>query len=118
MIDLHLHSTASDGTLSPAELAHRGSDFSVMAITDHDNCDGVGEFLSACSELNIDDTEKIRLAGIELSVEPGAGYDKFHVLGLGIDPYNDGIKRRKNISINCTSAAMARMKAIVFRYVS
>ena len=115
MIDLHLHSTASDGTLSPAELAHRGSDFSVMAITDHDNCDGVGEFLSACSELNIDDTEKIRLAGIELSVEPGAGYDKFHLLGLGIDPYNDGIKRFLKKVI---SGRNERNKKIISRFAS
>ncbi|MBO5941113.1 MAG: PHP domain-containing protein [Kiritimatiellae bacterium] len=93
MIDLHVHSTASDGTVSPAELARRGNGFSVMAITDHDNCDGVEEFLSASSELTGDPAaRKIRLAGIELSVEPGAGYDKFHLLGLGLDPSDEGVK--------------------------
>ena len=48
MIDLHVHSTASDGTFAPAELARQGRDFSVMALTDHDNCDGVDEFLCEC----------------------------------------------------------------------
>ena len=47
MIDLHVHSTASDGTETPSELARRGRDFYAMAITDHDKCDGVEEFLSA-----------------------------------------------------------------------
>lgn len=87
MIDLHVHSTASDGTVSPAELAARGRDFTVMALTDHDNCDGADEFLAeGCGG-------GVRLAGIELSVEPGEGYGKFHLLGLGIDPRNEGLRR-------------------------
>lgn len=93
MIDLHVHSTASDGTVSPAELARRGESFSVMAITDHDNCDGVDEFLASSAALGSADCGKLRLAGIELSVEPGDGYDKFHLLGLGIDPSDEGVKR-------------------------
>ena len=92
MIDLHVHSTASDGTVSPAELAERGRDFYVMAITDHDNCDGVEEFLSANSALGLEKEGKVRLAGIELSVDPGEGYGKFHLLGLGIDPVNASLK--------------------------
>ena len=43
MIDLHVHSTASDGTFEPEKLAHSGRNFTVMALTDHDNTDGVGE---------------------------------------------------------------------------
>ena len=86
MIDLHVHSTASDGTVSPAELAERGRDFMVMALTDHDNFDGVDEFLAA------DCGARMRLAGIEFSVEPGEGYGKFHLLGLGVDPKHDSLK--------------------------
>ena len=85
MIDLHVHSTASDGTVSPKELAERGRGFTVMALTDHDNCDGVAEFLAA-------DGGETRLAGIELSVEPGEGYGKFHLLGIGIDSQNIGLR--------------------------
>ena len=104
MIDLHVHSTASDGTCSPAELAERGRNFSVMALTDHDNCDGVEVFLAAAAGTfqrngrlgDVADARcarPCRLAGIELSVEPGEGYGKFHLLGLGIDPRHEGLRR-------------------------
>ena len=82
MIDLHVHSTASDGTLSPTELAEKGRDFSVLALTDHDNTDGVERFLAECGRLGVGG---LRLAGVELSVVPGEGYRQFHMLGLGID---------------------------------
>lgn len=92
MIDLHVHSTASDGTVTPAELAKRARDFYVMALTDHDNCDGADEFLSACAEIGSAVEGAVRLAGIELSVEPGEGCDRFHLLGLGVNPGNDALK--------------------------
>ena len=78
IVDFHVHSTASDGTCSPTELAERSRGFTAVALTDHDNCDGVAEWPG--------------IAGIELSVEPGAGFDKFHLLGLGIDPRNEGLR--------------------------
>ena len=84
MIDLHVHSTASDGTLSPTELAEKGRGFSVLALTDHDNTDGLTEFLSAAGSIGI--------PGIELSVMPGEGYRRFHLLGLGFDPDNAPLK--------------------------
>ena len=82
LVDFHVHSTASDGTCAPRELARRAaaSAFSACALTDHDNCDGVGEFLSAAAP------GFRRVAGIELSIDPGAGFDQFHLLGLGVDP--------------------------------
>lgn len=86
-VDFHVHSTASDGTFSPAWLAGQGESggFAAMAITDHDNCDGVEEFLSApCGGR--------RFGGIELSVEPGEGFDKFHLLGIGIDGRDAGLR--------------------------
>ena len=83
MIDLHVHSTASDGTCTPEELAERGRLFTVMTLTDHDNTDGCARFLAACRSLGVGG---VRLPGVELSVDPGAGYGQFHMLGLGIDP--------------------------------
>ena len=83
MIDFHVHSTASDGTVPPEELAERGRDFAAMALTDHDNCDGCARFLAECERLGV---KGRRLAGIELNVEPGEGHGEFHMLGLGIDP--------------------------------
>lgn len=86
-VDFHVHSTASDGTFAPAELKRQAADrgFAAIAITDHDNCDGVGEFLGG-------ETGTKRVAGIELSIEPGEGFDKFHLLGLGIDPEDAALR--------------------------
>ena len=87
MIDLHVHSTASDGTCAPAKIAEYGRKFAAMALTDHDNCDGTAEFLSACAP-----DCGLRLAGVELSVAPGEGYGMFHLLGLGIDPACEALR--------------------------
>ena len=78
IVDFHVHSTASDGTLSPSELAERARGFAAIALTDHDNTDGLGDWIG--------------IAGVELSIEPGKGFDKFHLLGLGIDPKNEGLR--------------------------
>jgi len=80
-VDFHVHSTASDGTCAPAELVARAADFAALALTDHDNGDGLAEAAAAAR------TAGLRfVAGIELSIEPGALFDKFHLLGLGVDP--------------------------------
>lgn len=81
MIDFHCHSTCSDGTFTPEELAERGRDFAAFALTDHDTCAGSVRFLATASS-----HPGLRLAGIELSIDPGPGYSTFHLLGLGIDP--------------------------------
>lgn len=87
IVDFHLHSTASDGTESPASLAERVGSFTAAAITDHDNCDGVAEFLTSGREAHV------RLfSGIELSIDPGDGFDRFHLIGLGVDPENARLK--------------------------
>jgi len=83
MIDLHCHSTCSDGTFTPEELAEKGRGFALFALTDHDTCDGCARFLAASRDAIFP-----RLAGVELSIDPGEGYSKFHLLGLGIDPAN------------------------------
>ena len=92
IVDFHVHSTASDGTFSPAELAERAErgGFAAFALTDHDNCDGVKEFLS--HPLSTSTYNLHLIPGIELSIEPGAGFDKFHLLGLGIDSQNAELK--------------------------
>lgn len=83
-VDLHIHSTASDGRLSPADIvchsAERG--LSVIAITDHDTIDGVASALIAAKALP---GLKI-IPGIELSTDVPQG--EVHVLGYFID-YTD-----------------------------
>jgi len=78
-VDFHVHSSASDGTFAPAEIAEQACGFAAIALTDHDNCDGLAEWSG--------------VRGIELSIDPGAGFDKFHLLGLGIDPEHPGLKQ-------------------------
>ncbi|SDN81172.1 hypothetical protein SAMN04487957_10231 [Halomonas shengliensis] len=76
-IDLHMHSTASDGTLSPAELvalcAARG--LTHMALTDHDTVDGVAEAAAAAEAQGL-----VLIAGCELSTQ-WRGHN-IHVVGL------------------------------------
>lgn len=68
-VDLHMHSTASDGVLRPAALVSRGKDHGVqlMAITDHDTIDGLAEGEEAALDLNVP-----FLNGVEISVTWGA----------------------------------------------
>jgi predicted metal-dependent phosphoesterase TrpH len=81
-VDLHSHSTASDGTLAPAEVARLAAraGLSGWALTDHDTIGGVAEAGEESARLGID-----FLPGIEISAEfphPGT----IHILGYGIDP--------------------------------
>ena len=90
--DLHAHSTASDGTLSPAELmqhAHAAG-VNVMALTDHDTTAGIAEARDAATQLGME-----FIPGIELSVT--WNNRTVHIVGLGIDensePIQAGIKK-------------------------
>ncbi len=81
MIDLHTHSTASDGSLTPRELARAGkaAGLEVMALTDHDCAKGLPEFLNEAEQIGL-----IGVPGIELSAEVPSG--QLHLVGLGFDP--------------------------------
>lgn len=83
MIDLHTHSTASDGSLAPEELARAGkaAGLDVMALTDHDCAKGVDAFLAEAQRLGL-----VGVAGIELSAEVPSG--QLHLVGLGFDPHD------------------------------
>lgn len=83
MIDLHLHSTHSDGSETPEELVSRGvgAGLKGMALTDHDNMGGAADFLAACRANGM-----TGLAGVEISVALDDGAGTLHVLGYGLDP--------------------------------
>ena len=89
LVDFHVHSTASDGSKPPAALARKTRLFAAAALTDHDNCDGLAEFFA---EPAGDDGACLRVTGVELSVDPGEGFDMFHMLALGFDPEDEGLK--------------------------
>ena len=89
--DLHTHTTASDGELSPKELVIKAnaSGVDVLAITDHDTTEGITEADDEAGRHNI----KL-LPGIELSV---SWMEKnFHIVGLGIDPENRELQASLN----------------------
>ncbi len=86
-VDLHAHTTASDGTLTPRELvgaaARRG--VRVLAVTDHDSTDGLAEAMDEATKhppLTI-------VPGLEINCDappvPGAGGAEVHVLGYYVD---------------------------------
>ncbi len=79
-VDLHCHSTVSDGTLSPAALAARAhaNGVDLWALTDHDELDGIAEAREASSDLGLR-----FVAGVEISIT-WAG-KTVHIVGVGID---------------------------------
>lgn len=80
-IDLHVHSYMSDGACSPKKIIELAAkaDIKAVALTDHDNIDGIIEASESASELGVG-----FLNGIELSVLYKGGRI-LHILGLGID---------------------------------
>jgi len=84
LIDLHVHSTASDGSFTPAEVVRRAKagGLAAFALTDHDTIDGLAEAVAAGEQSGIE-----VLPGVEISARFPGG--TMHVLGLLID-YHDG----------------------------
>ena len=80
-IDLHCHSTISDGLLTPTQLvehaARRG--VSVLALTDHDDVAGLGEARRAAAEKSI-----TFVNGVEISVS--WRNKTLHIVGLDVNP--------------------------------
>jgi predicted metal-dependent phosphoesterase TrpH len=78
--DLHTHSTASDGSLTPTALVQRATScgIGVLALTDHDEVAGLAEAAAAAATAGIG-----FVPGIELSVS--WNHQTVHVVGLGID---------------------------------
>jgi predicted metal-dependent phosphoesterase TrpH len=86
LVDLHTHSTFSDGTLSPytlvAEAASQG--LRVLALTDHDTLAGLPEAIRAATDARIE-----LIPGVELSTD--AGSFEVHILGYYTDPNDDAL---------------------------
>lgn len=80
-VDLHLHSSRSDGKLSPTELIRLCSDsgLKVVALTDHDSTEGVEEARGAATRIGGIEV----ISGVELSCDSSLG--EVHILGLFVD---------------------------------
>jgi predicted metal-dependent phosphoesterase TrpH len=86
--DLHCHSTASDGTLSPADVVSRAANngVNILALTDHDTTAGLGEAYRQAKGRGL------RLVpGIELSTTYEGKL--LHIVGLDIDPEHKPLKK-------------------------
>ncbi len=79
MIDLHVHTTASDGQYTPAQIIQKAADknIKVIAITDHDTTAGLAEAKQAGEQLDV-----TVVGGIEINITFPTG--EFHLLGLGL----------------------------------
>ncbi|MCG8488116.1 MAG: PHP domain-containing protein [Chromatiales bacterium] len=93
--DLHSHSTASDGTLSPRALVQRAAEagVEVLALTDHDTTAGIAEASQAADEFGL-----ALIPGVEVSVTWNR--QTVHLVGLNIDPLDprlsEGLKRLRD----------------------
>lgn len=85
--DLHAHSTASDGTLSPADLVHRAHQQGVthLALTDHDDTSGLDEAAQTADALGL-----TLIPGVEVSVTWEGRV--VHIVGLGLDSEHPELK--------------------------
>ncbi|MBS3097312.1 PHP domain-containing protein [Candidatus Woesearchaeota archaeon] len=90
-IDLHIHTNASDGELSPEEVVDEAikQNLKAVAITDHDTTSGIE------SAINYFKNKKIKIVpGIEISCyEKNRGFEEVHVLGLFIEHKNKELVR-------------------------
>lgn len=86
-VDLHLHTSVSDGTFTPGEIVDKAIElgFSAIAITDHDTVDGIDEAIARSRE-----TELEIIPAVELS--SGLENEELHILGYFIDHHNQELQ--------------------------
>ena len=88
MIDLHIHSTASDGSYTPSQILTlaQKQGVSAISITDHDTLDGLKELLNLPSNSGPE-----WITGVEISCEPPQSFKQLgsiHLLGYGFSVYD------------------------------
>lgn len=88
--DLHLHTTASDGLLSPADLIVyvAGTGLLVAAVTDHDSTEGLDDAFAAAASF----PDLTLIPGVELSTS--VGDSEVHLIGLFIDNRDENLQER------------------------
>lgn len=92
LIDLHVHSNASDGSLTPKEVADEAitMGLSAIALTDHDTIDGVAEILDYTKDKDLE-----VVPGIELSCY--YNNREIHILGFYVDYTNPELQKELNV---------------------
>lgn len=97
-VDLHTHTTASDGTYTSTEAVElaAGKGIRVLAITDHDSVLGVAEAMAASERLGIEVVPAIEFSTRD---EPDMDFMELHLLGYFIDLDNSTLKETLNRTI-------------------
>src|SRR5262245_39791242 len=92
-LDLHSHSTVSDGLDSPAALVGRMAEAGIkcLALTDHDTLQGLPEARSEADRRGIE-----LVSGAEISAEWG-GQDDIHILALFVDERNEALHSQLSV---------------------
>ena len=85
--DLHIHTTASDGVLTPSKVVLRANEHGVnlLAVSDHDSLDGIAEAQAVAVQAGIR-----LISAVEFSC---SGEAEVHVLGYGLTPASEEISR-------------------------
>ncbi len=109
-LDLHTHSTASDGTLTPQELVYEAArkGLQYLALTDHDTIDGLHTLTDIPHRFGF-------INGVEISAEfPNT----LHILGYGFDPdnkqLNDTLRELQEFRLNRNKKMLENMKKLGF----
>jgi 3',5'-nucleoside bisphosphate phosphatase len=111
-VDLHIHSTASDGRYGPSEIVHMAvtAGMTIIALTDHDTIDGIFPAIEAAMEF----PALTLIPGVELSTDVPSG--EVHVLGYFIDYTNQELKasleRMRNSRAIRTEKMIAKLKEL------
>lgn len=115
-VDLHIHSTASDGTLPPSDIAAMAVDRGIKAIalTDHDSMEGTKELLRTGTPVEIE-----LLTGVEISAAPPPFLNhsgSVHLLGYGMNVYdpdlNQALDQQQTARINRTPKIIDRLNGL------
>lgn len=90
-VDLHTHTTASDGTLTPTQLVAEAASLAMrtIAVTDHDTTAGLSEALTAAARYDIE-----VIPGVEINTDVPGG--EVHILGYLIQPEDGDFQRELN----------------------
>ena len=115
-IDLHTHSTYSDGALNPKELIDYALEkgLKAISITDHDKASANKEAAIYAKKKGIE-----YIPGIEITVTPPEGAKEFHMVGLFIDSENEEIKnipiKHKEYSIKTSKEIIEKLNKLEYK---
>ncbi len=112
-VDLHLHTTASDGKFSPSELVAMvlERDLLVIAITDHDTTEGIDEALEAARGTRLE-----VIPGVEISCD--VPHEEIHLLGYYLDHHHPALQGKlcamRDARLQRAKGMLVRLAALGF----